>query len=216
MTIRAIIFDLDGTLYVDDGLSREIYRSACRSLAKIKGGLTLERADRLLNETTERLSGIEGYRVSLTRSCSELGIDLRELHRHFSEDISPELFLRRDERVVALLQRLAGRYDLYLYTNNNRCLAVRIMQLIGIEALFRKVYSIEDSWQPKPDREVLAGMLQEIGCEPRQCLFVGDRYQIDLMLPEKMGAQVFLSKKIEELLTLDRFLADKEGPEGPS
>jgi len=32
---------------------------------------------------------------------------------------------------------------------------------------------------------------------------VGDRYDVDLMVPREMGAQVFLSTSVEELLTLE-------------
>ena len=102
-----------------------------------------------------------------------------------------------------LLQRLGTRYELYLYTNNNLCLADRIMRIIDIEGLFRRVYTIEDSWRPKPDRAVLEEMLQEIGCAAHECLFVGDRYDVDLMLPREMGAQVVLTTTVEELLKLE-------------
>ena len=199
---RAIIFDLDGTLYVDRKLGMEIHLSACRYIAEVKG-VTLPRAELLVKETGERLSTSLGYRVSLTRTCLELGADIRELHRHFCEDINPEAYLGRDERVVSLLQRLGTRYELYLYTNNNLCLSDRIMRLTGLEGLFRRVYTIEDSWRPKPDRTVLDEMLSEIGCLAHDCLFVGDRYDVDLMLPREMGAQIFLSTTVEELLTLE-------------
>ena len=200
--LRAIIFDLDGTLYVDRELGWEIHQSACRTIARVRG-VPLSRAEELLKETKERLVAELGYRVSLTRTCTELGADIPELHRRFCEEITPEAFLQQDDRVVELLKRLGTRYELYLYTNNNLCLANRIMRLIGIEGMFRRVYSIEDSWRPKPDRRVLEEMLREIGCRPDECLFVGDRYDVDLMVPREMGAQVFLSASVEELLTLE-------------
>ena len=200
--LRAILFDLDGTLYVDRELGWEIHLSACRYIAEVRG-VMLAQAELLVKETKKQLSASLGYRVTLTRACTELGADIRELHRHFCEDIVPEAFLERDERVAALLQRLGTRYELYLYTNNNLCLTDRIMRLIGIEGMFRRVYTIEDSWRPKPDREVLEQMLREIGSTAHECLFVGDRYDVDLMLPREMGAQVFLSTTVEELLTLE-------------
>ena len=205
-TIRAIIFDLDGTLYVDRELGWEIHLSACRTIAWVRG-VPLSQAEELLQETKEHLVAELGYRVSLTRTCAELGADIPELHRRFCEEITPEEFLRKDDRVVELLKRLGTRYELYLYTNNNLCLANRIMRLIGIEGMFRRVYSIEDSWRPKPDRGVLEEMLREIGCRPEECLFVGDRYDVDLMVPREMGAQVFLSASVEELLTLETVIS---------
>lgn len=202
VTPRAIIFDLDGTLYVNRELGREIHLSACSAIAGVRG-VTLHQADLLVKETMEQLSAALGYRVSLTRTCLELGADLRDLHRHFCEHIVPERYLTQDERVIKLLQRLGRGCELYLYTNNNFGLTDRIMRLLGVEGMFRRVYTIEDSWRPKPDREVLEGMLREFGCTARECLFVGDRYDVDLMVPREMGAQVFLSSSVEELLTLE-------------
>jgi putative hydrolase of the HAD superfamily len=200
--LRAIIFDLDGTLYVDRELGMEIHLSACRYIAEING-VTLTQSKVLVKETKERLSAALGYRVSLTCTCLELRADIQELHRHFSEEITPEAYLGRDERVVNLLQQLGTRFDLYIYTNNNLCLSLRIMRLIGIDGMFRRVYTIEDSWRPKPDQAVLEKMLSEIGCLAHECLFVGDRYDVDLMLPREMGAQVVLSTTVEELLKLE-------------
>ena len=203
--IRAILFDLDGTLYVDRELGWEIHLSACRYIAVVRG-VMLAQAELLVKETKERLSAALGYRVSLTRTCTELGADIHELHRHFCEDIAPEAFLGRDDRVVNLLQRLGTRYERYLYTNNNLCLTDRILRLIGIEGMFRRVFTIEDSWRPKPDREVLEEMLREIGCTAEECLFVGDRYDVDLMVSRAMGARVFLATSVEELLTLETMI----------
>ena len=202
VNIRAIIFDLDGTLYVNRELGREIHLSACRTLAG-HHGVTLDEAEELFLKTKERVSAAAGFTVSLTRTCEELGVDIPGLHRRFCAEIFPEKHLSRDERVVALLQRLGASCDLYLYTNNNVCLSARIMGLLGIDGLFRRLFSIEDFWRPKPDREVLEGIFAEIGRRPEECLFVGDRYDVDLMLPAAMGAQVLLSTSVEELLTLE-------------
>jgi putative hydrolase of the HAD superfamily len=46
-------------------------------------------------------------------------------------------------------------------------------------------------------------MVREIGCLAHECLFVGDRYDVDLMLPREMGAQVVLSTTVDELLKLE-------------
>ena len=96
--------------------------------------------------------------------------------------------MSRDERVVAMLQRLQERFRLYIYTNNNRTLATRIMRATGIEGLFAAVFTIEDYWRAKPDRLALADFFAAIGAEPVACLFVGDRYDVDLRLPEEHGS----------------------------
>lgn len=203
--IRALVFDLDGTLYVSDGVGRQIDASAMRHVAAVRG-ISPEEARLLVRETRERIAARTGRTASLSHACLELGIDLRELHRRFAAEIVPEPFLSRDERVVGLLQRLGGRYELHLYTNNNRHLASRIMGALGIAGCFRRVFTIEDSWRPKPDREVLEEIFREIGRDPARCLFVGDRYDIDLRLPLELGCRVFLSRTVDELLTIESAL----------
>lgn len=203
--IRTLVFDLDGTLYVSDEVGRQIDASATRHVAAVRG-ISPAEAKLLVRETRERIAARTGQTASLSHACLELGIDLRELHRHFSAEIVPEPFLSRDERVVELLLRLGERFDLHIYTNNNRHLASRITGALGISGCFRRVFTIEDSWRPKPDRQVLEEIFREIGHEPAQCLFVGDRYDIDLRLPQELGCRVFHTRTVDELLTIETIL----------
>jgi putative hydrolase of the HAD superfamily len=132
---------------------------------------------------------------------------LRELHRHFAEEISPELYLERDERVVELLKILGGRFELYIYTNNNRRLTASIMNILGITGLFRQVFTIEDYWLAKPDHRALREVIGQIGRKPEECVFVGDRYDIDLRLPAELGSTVFLVGSVEELFPLCKLMS---------
>src|ERR1700694_415657 len=97
--LKALIFDLDGTLYVNRPLGREILLAASRYIAVLQK-ISVEEAELLIVETRNRLSEECGLDTPLSRACEELGGDLRELHRHFAGEISPELYLDRDERVV--------------------------------------------------------------------------------------------------------------------
>ena len=123
---------------------------------------------------------------------------------------NPEKYLRRDEQVVAMLARLGSEYGLYIYTNNNRSLADRIMRAIGMDGLFAEVFTIEDFWRAKPDRLALAKIFAALGAEPGECLFVGDRYDVDLKLPEEHGSRVFLAKTVDELLSLEKLCSKGE------
>jgi putative hydrolase of the HAD superfamily len=204
--LKALIFDLDGTLYVNRSLGREIMLSASRYIAALKM-ITAEEADFLIMETRMRLSELSSIDTPLSKACEELGGDLRELHRHFAEEISPELYLERDERVVELLKILGGRFELYIYTNNNRRLTASIMNILGITGLFRQVFTIEDYWLAKPDHRALREVLGQIGRKPEECVFVGDRYDIDLRLPAELGSTVFLVGSVEELFPLCKLMS---------
>jgi putative hydrolase of the HAD superfamily len=196
--LRAIVFDLDGTLYQNKRMGDEVNLCACRYVADLKG-ITVEAADDLLAETRFSLSGTGG---TLSRAVLAVGGSLHQLHERFASEIRPEGVLSIDERVPQLLARLASRYELHLYTNNNKALSARIMREIGVTGLFQKIFTIEDYWLPKPEEVALLGILDSIGRKPEETLFVGDRYEVDLALPESLGCQVFESCTIEQLLTL--------------
>ena len=204
--VTTIVFDLDGTLYVDRDLALAIHRSACRYIAALVS-VTPEEADRLIRSTKERLATTTGWGIPLSGACRELGGDLQALHRHFAEEIDPAALIVPDNRVNELLSSLAGRYGLHIYTNNNRRLSTAIMDLIGVSGLFRRVFTIEDYWRPKPDRDSLETILNVIDRMPGECLFIGDRYDIDLRLPAAMGCAVFLVNSVVELLSLAKLLS---------
>jgi len=189
--ITSIIFDLDGTLYESRELADEILRVSVDALALQLGVAAAEAESRT------------GFESTLSAACELLGGDIKALHGYLAEKVNPETYLQRDQRVVELLKRLGKDYDLYIYTNNNRNLTDRIMRLLGIEDCFREVFCVEDFWRAKPDRLALAKLLAAIGAEPVECLFVGDRYDVDLRLPEEHGSRVFLTMTVEQLLSLD-------------
>lgn len=203
--IRGIIFDLDGTLYVSSDFADTIQDAACTYIAGLKE-ITADQAYSLL-ATTRRLLKEETDEVpTLSAVCTRIGGNIRDLHTFFTGCLRPEAYLARDERVVALLERLARRMPLYLYTNNNRALTTRIIDLLGLDGLFRRIYAIDDSWKGKPDEGMLERILADAGLRPSEALFVGDRYDVDLRLPEQLGCPVFLSQSIEQLLRLEEIL----------
>lgn len=209
--ISGIIFDLDGTLYVSPAFAATIQDAAARYIARLKG-ITPGQAGQLLAATRTIVAEETGGVPTLSAVCARLGGDVRDLHAFFVEQLQPEAYLTRDERVVALLERLARRIPLYLFTNNNRALTTRIIDILGLQGLFRRIYTIDDTWHGKPDEGMLDRILAEAGLMPAQALFVGDRYDVDLRLPEQRGCPVYLSQSVEQLLRLEAILRGVDSP----
>lgn len=204
--IRGIVFDLDGTLYVCDAFAVLIQEAAASYIANIKG-ISQAEADLLMAATRLRLSEESGMVQTISAVCVELGGSIMGLHALFEEKLRPEASLARDERVVRLLEQLAEHFPLYIYTNNNHALTTRITSYLGLSGLFRRVFAIDDNWRAKPDEEMLLQILSKIGLSPAEVLFVGDRYDIDLRVPEQSGCPVYLSQTLEQLLRLEELLA---------
>ena len=200
--IKAIVFDLDGTLYTSRELAQSIHRSACSYFAE-KRGISGEEAERLIRETKRAITEQTGFESSLSDACKYLKGDLAALHRRFATEINPAPFLTPDQQVVSMLARLKEQYRLCIFTNNNRMLTDKILHTLDIHQFFDDIFSIEDLWRPKPDMTALDRVLRAINLQPEDTLFVGDRYDIDLRLPASIGCQVYLSRSIDELLALE-------------
>ncbi len=203
--LRAIVFDLDGTLYVSDSFAASIHEAAAEYIAGLRR-ISRDEACLLMADVRCRLAGEIDLVPTLSAVCRELGGSIRDLHSLFEARLRPEAYLMRDQRVIDLLLRLSGRCDLYLYTNNNRTLATRILNYLGLDGIFRRIYTIDDSWQAKPHADTIGRIVSDAGVTPAQALFVGDRYDVDLRLPEQLGCPVYLSQSVEQLLRLEELI----------
>ncbi len=203
--IRGIVFDLDGTLYVCDRFAAEIQNAAAAYIAGHRH-ITRTEAGTLIDATRLRLASESGTAPTLSAVCIELGGSVQKLHQYFENNLRPEAYLVRDERVIRLMERLAEHFSLYIYTNNNRVLSARIMNYLGLDHVVRDIFTIDDTWQGKPDEEMAKKVLKEIGLSPDEALFVGDRYDVDLRVPEQLGCPVYLSRNLEQLLRLEGLL----------
>jgi putative hydrolase of the HAD superfamily len=203
--ILGIVFDLDGTLYVCDRFAAEIQAAAAAYIAGVKR-ITQSEAGLLITATRQRLMEESCTVQTISAVCRELGGSVQELHRLFERTLRPEAHLVRDERVIRLLERLAERFSLYIYTNNNRVLTTRIIDYLGLDGVVRGTFTIDDAWRSKPDEGMVNRVLEEIGLSPNEVLFVGDRYDVDLRVPEQLGCPVYLSQNLEQLLRLEELL----------
>ncbi|HPX61148.1 MAG TPA: HAD family hydrolase [Deltaproteobacteria bacterium] len=203
--ISDIVFDLDGTLYVADGFAATIRQEATAFMAKLLK-CSPEQADRVMAETRCRLAEENDSVPTLSAACSRLGGTLPDMHAWFESCLNPETHLVRDQQVVELIARLRRKCGLHIYTNNNRVLTTRIIDYLGLSGMFTHIFTIDDTWRPKPDRTRLEQLLALTGHPAQQVLFVGDRYDVDLRLPEQLGCPVYLSQNLEQLLRLETVL----------
>jgi len=203
--VRSIVFDLDGTLYTNAGLQREI-GAAAEELVSRSRGISPRRGAELLRGARERLAESLDREPTLTQACVELGLSVQELHRLFQDFIRPENYLVYDPVLQALLDSLRDHCSLYIYTNNNLPLTRKILALLGVEEMFERLYTIEFRWVPKPDPVTLQLLLEDIGGPPESFLFIGDRHQVDLQPAADLGIPTLLVSETADLLQIHQLL----------
>ena len=209
--ITTISFDVDGTLWDFEGLSRRALQGALGELAKIDpaaaGRLNVERLVALRNEIHTRLLGsvtdLDGVRgQSMREALREAGRPDDELASYMAQ----VYFRRRDELRAMFpdarptLERLAPAYKLGLLSNgNSRASALGIDDLMSFE-----VFSQDHGGVEKPDPRLFEVALREAGCEPGQLLHVGDWHETDVAGALAVGAQaVLLSRNGASPATVD-------------
>ncbi len=203
--IKAIVFDLDGTLYLSHEFEYAVWESVSRYAGELLG-ISESAGGEQLKETRDRLTAERGTVQTLAVAIETLGGTVPEMHRRFAEELEPQQFIQPDPRVKPLVDQLGGRYVSWLLTNNNQTLTSKILICLGLEQSFQRVITINDTWRPKPDQTVLDQVLSELALPSGAVLFVGDRYDIDLRLPKQQGCPVLLTRTIDELMQLESLL----------
>lgn len=203
--IKAIVFDLDGTLYLSHEFEHAVWESVSRYAGELLG-ISESAGGEQLKETRDRLTAERGTVQTLAVAIETLGGTVPEMHRRFAEELEPQQFIQPDPRVKPLVDQLGERYVSWLLTNNNQTLTSKILNCLGLEQSFQRVITINDTWRPKPDQTVLDQVLSELALPSGAVLFVGDRYDIDLRLPEQQGCPVLLTRTIDELMQLESLL----------
>lgn len=203
--VRSIVFDLDGTLYTCQAIADEIAEAA-EILVGQSRGVSRKEGRELIACARRRLTELLEEEPTLTRTCMELGIEVPAFHRALRDRVHPERHLDSDPILHALLDSLRDLCDLYVYTNNSLPLTQKILALLGVDGVFKRLYTIEFTGIPKPDPESLSRVLEDIGGPPETFLFIGDRQQVDLKVPSTLGIPTLLVGETGDLLQIHKLL----------
>ena len=171
------VFDLDETLYPPaTPLFPQIEARMTRWIVA-ELGVTPEEADAL------RTWWWHDHGTTLAGLMREHGTDpapfLRDVHDIDMGILAPDPALR------AAIAALPGRR--IVFTNGTRPYALRVLQALGLEALWDAVYGIEEAgFVSKPDAAAYAAVFGADGLDPRRAAMVEDTAR-NLLVPHELG-----------------------------
>src|ERR1700719_1175087 len=176
--IRALIFDLDGTL-IDSKM--DLIHSVNAMLRELK-------RPELESET---ISGYIGHGAPLLVARAMGGTATEEELKH---ELQFFLGYYEDHKmdntcaypgVAETLERLA-QLPMAVLTNKPARISVRILKALGLGKYFRAIYGGNSFESKKPDPFGAATILREFGVTPRESMIVGDS-EVDVQTARNAG-----------------------------
>jgi HAD superfamily hydrolase (TIGR01509 family) len=166
--IDGVVFDLDGLLIQTEELWHEV-----------REGLARDRGGRYDAEAQRAMMGMSSPEWS------------RYMHEHVGvpeppEQIAAEVIGRLEERyrerlpliggAVEAVERLAARWPLAVASSSNRPLIDLVLELSGLDELFRVTVSSEEVARGKPAPDVYLEACKQLGVDPRRAAAVEDSH----------------------------------------
>ena len=166
--IDAVVFDLDGVLIQTE----ELWDEVREGLARAGGGRYGEEEQRaMMGMSSPEWSRYMHEHVGLPESADEIAA---EVVRQMAERYRERLPLI-DEAVEAV-ERLAARWPLGVASSSNRELIDLVLELSGLDRLFRATVSSEEVERGKPAPDVYLEACRRLGVEPTRAAAVEDSH----------------------------------------
>jgi putative hydrolase of the HAD superfamily len=203
--IKALIFDMDGTLYKSNIIRTKFAEAAYHTLA-IQKSLSYSDAKHAIECERERLKTQYGKSVPYTLTLRSFGVPIEVWHRHNIAFFDPRDFLKPDLALQKSLSSLKAKYKLAVLTNNNHTQSERTLEALGINRLFDALFTFNSFSVLKPDPAFFRQAVEYLNIPARACCYIGDRYDIDLKPAKEVGMSALEVTGPEDLYDLQHRL----------
>ncbi|MGL4987175.1 MAG: HAD family hydrolase [Treponemataceae bacterium] len=201
-TVKALIFDIDSTLYTNPEYAHEQVDVQIRHFADLRG-ISHEQARILIN--TFRDDYVQKYSIkqmSLGNALTHFDIPISQSILWREKLVKPDDFLSADKTLHSVLSYLEKNYLIIAVTNNPEKTAIKTLEALGVQDFFLHVIGLDTCGISKPHKDPYLFATTKINTNPEYCISVGDRYDIDLAIPLELGMGAILVDGVEDVYTL--------------
>lgn len=184
--VKAIGFDVDGTLYTS---TTEMSHWIGQAVVQ-RGANELRRPlDEFKEDYLQKLSELRSNTLTLT----SFGLSGEKIFEWIWDNIPIEKFVRRDEKLVTVMQKLAKKYKLFILSNGSGSQVENKLQILGLDPLLfdPRIYCYDWGWV-KPDPAAFLAAIEALALKPEQVAYVGDRVSVDIEGAKGVGMKTIL------------------------
>ena len=204
--LKTIIFDIDSTLYTNEEYAFEQVDCQVRRFASERG-ISDDEARKLVADFREKFARENGgKKISLSNTLLSFGVPIQKSIEWRRELLEPKNFLTRDERLQKTLSALSKKFNLICVTNNPVTPAKKTLVALGVENLISDIIGLDTCNVSKPARKPFLLAAEKCGSQAQECLSVGDRYDLDIVVPLELGMGGVLVDAVENVYSLPDFL----------
>lgn len=178
--IKAVLFDLDGTLYNRDALAEILFEQQYRTFAAELRGISRERFLRDVHAMDEHGHGEkeQGY-LALVREWQLDDVLAARLSEHFFATYT-SLCVPSADTASTLRELRARERKLGVITNGPSALQRRKLAALALDRSFDTILVSGEEGVRKPDAEIFRRALARLGVAPHEAMFVGDHPVADV------------------------------------
>lgn len=184
--IKAIGFDVDGTLYESPPeMSIEV------------GKILIEKAAVALSQDPDELADEylvrrDEYR-SNTKTLNSFGLDGEKIFQEVWDAIAIEKYVSKDPRLVKMIRELKKKYRLFIITNGTGRQVERKLKVLGLDYhdFDPRIYCYDQGWV-KPEPSPFLAAIESLTMKPEEIVYVGDREDVDIEGAQAVGMKTIL------------------------
>jgi len=191
--IKAIGFDVDGTLYhAPDAMSMEVGKIL---IAKAAEALSRD-PDDLAEEYIMRRDELR----SNTATLNSFGLEGEKIFQEVWDGIAIEKYVLPDKKLVKMMGELKKKYKIFLISNGTGTQVERKLTYLGLDYndFDPRIYCYDQGWV-KPDPQPFLAAIESLEIEPEEIVYVGDREDVDVEGAQAVGMKtIYVGGKSEE------------------
>jgi putative hydrolase of the HAD superfamily len=196
LEIKALVFDLEGTLYNSRELANE-WRVQVFKLLKEKTGRSEEDILKEFLKITEELREQGFRRPPVSMIVEKVGITREEFYKAI-DSVDAKKFLKPDPELKQALEHMKKRWKLAMLTNLSRKSTLNIIEALDLDPeIFNPLITASEMEKGKPDPEPFKKIIEYLGLEPSSIMMVGDSISSDLAPAKKLGMKTALVSEKE-------------------